>query len=373
MPPVPVIKDLSQIQNLSAENNRLRRQLELQQSDLNGYRVALNNFAARLPTQEDKLITRKVREQTITNASGIKDLNGQYIGIESKIGQTVKSEFSNNIQTFKQNAQKQVSQAIANINVPEFDISKVSKLFDAKIAKVTTDFNERLSSEISTIPKVQPTEIKQIVKTEVSSQIKQTNQVNNQQVQQITAKLDNLNSKFPDPLTLAGIAPAVGGLDILRQIKNKPIPLPTCLAPVLVPPVGAQAKANGVAVAGLQGVTIAQNAVLQKAVTHAKYGLESVQKFADIAWKATHVDKILNGMTTALVIHNAVMLSGNLVQTIGEATNGVLAAMKIDNSDGTPINVNAVVKAKMTSLITSMIGSTNYAALTKKREERSSR
>ena len=56
LPPVPVIKDLSEIQNLSAENNRLRRQLESQQSDLNGYRVALNNFQASLPTKEDKFI-----------------------------------------------------------------------------------------------------------------------------------------------------------------------------------------------------------------------------------------------------------------------------------------------------------------------------
>jgi hypothetical protein len=40
--------------------------------------------------------------------------------------------------------------------------------------------------------------------------------------------------------------------------------------------------------------------------------------------------------------------------------------MKIDDSDGKLIDVNTVVKAKMTGLITSMIGAINYAALTKK-------
>lgn len=373
LPPVPVIKDLSEVQNLSAENNRLRRQVELQQSDLNGYRVALNNLYARLPTQEDKFITRKVREQAITNASGIKDLNDQFIGIPSKIGQTVKSEFSNNIQTFKQDAQKQVSQTIANINFPEFDIKKVSREFDAKIAKISTDFNERLRSEISTIPKLQPTEVKQIVKTEVNSQIGGIAQVNNQQAVEINSKLDNLNSKFPDPLTLAGIATAVGGLDILRQIKNKPIPTPTCLAPVLVPPVGAGVTKANVAIGTMQSLTLAQGAGIKTVVTknfdilsHSKHGLEAVQKFADIAWKATHADKILNGITTALVIHNAIMLSNNLGQTIGDAASGVLNAIGIKDSEGNPFNVNTVIRAKMTQLITSAIGSENYAALTAK-------
>jgi hypothetical protein len=101
-------------------------------------------------------------------------------------------------------------------------------------------------------------------------------------------------------------------------------------------------------------------------VTHKDYGLQKIQKFADVAWKATHADKILNGITTTLVIHNAVMLSGNLAQTVGEAASGSLSAMGIKDSEGNPIDVNAVVKGKMTNLIKSMIGTENYAALTKK-------
>lgn len=197
--------------------------------------------------------------------------------------------------------------------------------------------------------------------------------VDNKTAQEINKKLDILNSKFPDPLTVAGIATAVGGLDILRQIKNKPIPTPTCLAPVLVPPVGAGVTKANVAIGTMQSLTLAQGAGIKTVVTknfdilsHSKHGLEAVQKFADTAWKATHADKILNGITTALVIHNAIMLSNNLGQTIGDAASGVLNAIGIKDSEGNPFNVNTVIRAKMTQLITSAIGSENYAALTAK-------
>ncbi len=79
-------------------------------------------------------------------------------------------------------------------------------------------------------------------------------------------------------------------------------------------------------------------------VRHAKYGLEAVQdgltamqNFADTAWKATHADKVLNAVNTALLVHNAMMLSNNLAQTIGEAVNVALDAVGITNSDGTAI------------------------------------
>ena len=75
---------------------------------------------------------------------------------------------------------------------------------------------------------------------------------------------------------------------------------------------------------------------------------------------------ILNGITTALVIHNATMLSKNLTVTVGEAASSVLNAIGIKDSDGDPFDVNAVVKAKMTELISSVVGATNYEALTKK-------
>ncbi|PSB05762.1 hypothetical protein C7B62_24500 [Pleurocapsa sp. CCALA 161] len=103
-----------------------------------------------------------------------------------------------------------------------------------------------------------------------------------------------------------------------------------------------------------------------EAVRHTTYGLEAVQGFADKAWKATHADKILNGITTALVLHNAVMLSNNLGQTIGDAASSVLNAIGIKDSNDQPFDVNTVIKAKMTELISSVIGSENYAALTAK-------
>ena len=98
----------------------------------------------------------------------------------------------------------------------------------------------------------------------------------------------------------------MGGLDILRQIKQNSSKS-TCQAPALVPPVVAQAKANGAANLGLQTLNTAQNAAIQKTVnavnqtvtvtknvvTNTKYGLQAIQNFAQTAWKATRIGKVL--------------------------------------------------------------------------------
>jgi hypothetical protein len=378
LPPVPEIKDLIELSNLQAENQQLRRNFEAQQSDIKSLRNALNDALTRVPTKEDKYITRKVQESTITNASGIRDLNNQLVGIPSKIGQTVKSEFSNSIQTFKQDAQKQVQETIAKTNFTQFDIKKVAQEIDAKIAKVTTDFNERLHNAIDTIPKYQPTEIKQTVKNEVSNQVQQIQQVNNQQVQQINTKIDNVDAKVSNFPTVSAIAVAVGGLDILRQIKDKPTPTPLCAAPILVPPVAAQTKANGAAIGTLQGVTITQNAFTQKAVkvvsetatkidktvNHKDFGVQKIFEFGKKAWEATHADKVLQVVNTTLLVHNAMMLSNNLVQTMGEATSMALQALNIKDHNQQAIDVNGLVRGKLNAMLTSVLGAENYAALT---------
>ena len=102
------------------------------------------------------------------------------------------------------------------------------------------------------------------------------------------------------------------------------------------------------------------------AVRSTSYGLEAARNFAGTAWKATQADKILNGITTAMVIHNAFMLSSNLGQTIGDVASVVLDAIGIKDETDNPIDVNSVIKAKLTSMISSFIGEEAYASLTAK-------
>jgi hypothetical protein len=223
--------------------------------------------------------------------------------------------------------------------------------------------------------------VKQIAKTEVDKQLTDLKQVNDKQATEIKTKLDKVDSKIDLMPTPTQIALAVGGLEIIRQISSNSAKAGgklNCQAPALVPPVGVQAKRNGGAILGLQGVTIVQNGFTQKAVkavsetttkidkifTHKDYGLQKIQKFADTAWKATHADKVLNALSTAMVIHNGIMLSKNLAQTMGEAATVTLQAMRVTDSEGKPFDVGSALSGKLKQLITSAIGAGGYEALT---------
>ncbi|PSB05602.1 hypothetical protein C7B62_24855 [Pleurocapsa sp. CCALA 161] len=180
----------------------------------------------------------------------------------------------------------------------------------------------------------------------------------------IVPRLDNIADATSEPKIAKGVQTG-----ICNSLNGGSCP-PTPTNPN--PTQGLQGMNDGLN-AKLAGLDLLQGAAIlgyvkntNEAVRHAKYGLEAVQGFADKAWKATHADKILNGITTALVVHNAIMLSSNLGQTIGDATSSVLNAIGIKDSEDNPIDVNTVIRAKMTELISSVIGSENYAALTKK-------
>ena len=204
--------------------------------------------------------------------------------------------------------------------------------------------------------------------------------MNDKQTKDINNKLDKIDKKIPDIITPTNVAVAVGGLEILRQIKNKSGGLGTCFAPTLVPPVAAQARANGAATLGLQTLNTAQNAAIQKtanvidktstvtreAVTNATYGLQTIQNFASTAWKATHADKILNAITTAVVIHNGVMLSRGLGNTLADVATITLQAMGVHDSDNQPFDVQSILSAKLTQLIDFAIGEEKHKALTAK-------
>lgn len=99
-------------------------------------------------------------------------------------------------------------------------------------------------------------------------------------------------------------------------------------------------------------------------VNHAQHGLAKVQTFAQTAWKATQADKILAGVSMALTIHNAMMLSNNLLLTMSEATNMTLDALGIRDETDAPIDFSRLVKGKIAAVLTNILGAEQYAALT---------
>lgn len=99
-------------------------------------------------------------------------------------------------------------------------------------------------------------------------------------------------------------------------------------------------------------------------INSSEHGLAKVQDFASKAWKATKADKIMNALTTAVVIHNAMMLSNNLAQTISEATNLALDALGIKDESDNPIDIGAAIRDKINAILSSLLGEANYKALT---------
>ena len=136
---------------------------------------------------------------------------------------------------------------------------------------------------------------------------------------------------------------------------------------------GSQANTQ---IASLINDAFVQNPILQRIDTttqtsrgilsSATHGLERIQSFAATAWEATRGDKILNAVSTVLLIHNGVMLSRNLGQTIGDAASTTLQALGIDDPEGNPIDVNQFVGGKIQELLTSLLGQQNYEDLTRR-------
>ncbi|BAU63033.1 unnamed protein product [Stanieria sp. NIES-3757] len=120
--------------------------------------------------------------------------------------------------------------------------------------------------------------------------------------------------------------------------------------------------------AGLEGVNLLLSKEIlaivkntNQVINHPKYGLLKIQEFADTAWKATRADKILNVINTALILHNAIMLSNNVAYTITEIVDNVLATFNIKDHEDKDIDVSSWISGKFQAIVTSIIGAENYS------------
>jgi hypothetical protein len=108
----------------------------------------------------------------------------------------------------------------------------------------------------------------------------------------------------------------------------------------------------------------ATTTITKDTVKSPTFGLQKIQQFASTAWQTTQADKVLQVVNTALIIHNGMMLSNNILQTLGEAANMALDAVGVKDHTGQAINVNALVKNKINAILSKALGASNYAALT---------
>jgi hypothetical protein len=81
-------------------------------------------------------------------------------------------------------------------------------------------------------------------------------------------------------------------------------------------------------------------------------------------WEYLKLDRVLNVLTFAATVHNASMLSRNLGETLLQAIANVLDVVGIDDADGSPLNLSAMLNSTVENTLKRAIGTENYTELT---------
>lgn len=84
-----------------------------------------------------------------------------------------------------------------------------------------------------------------------------------------------------------------------------------------------------------------------------------LSRFAD--WM--HLDRVLNILILASTIHNALMLSNDIGQTLLGAINNVFALIGLKKEDGSAFDLGSVISGSIQNLIKGAIGADNYTEL----------
>jgi hypothetical protein len=88
--------------------------------------------------------------------------------------------------------------------------------------------------------------------------------------------------------------------------------------------------------------------------------LGRVQAFAETAWKATQMDKVLNLLTFVTSIHNAAMLSSNLGSTLSELTGLALQTIGIKDEKDNAIDVGSILGKTVEAAVKGVVGEEVY-------------
>ncbi|BAY77951.1 hypothetical protein NIES25_44210 [Nostoc linckia NIES-25] len=79
--------------------------------------------------------------------------------------------------------------------------------------------------------------------------------------------------------------------------------------------------------------------------------------------KWLHLDRALNILIWWQTLHNAYMLSANLGQTLTSAISNVLAAIGIEDAEGSPLDIGAILGGQFDSLAKTVIGESEWGGI----------
>ncbi|MGB7416725.1 MAG: hypothetical protein WA902_21165, partial [Thermosynechococcaceae cyanobacterium] len=80
--------------------------------------------------------------------------------------------------------------------------------------------------------------------------------------------------------------------------------------------------------------------------------------------KSMHLDRVMAALTLWVTLHNALMLSRNLGQTLMEVISNGLGAIGIKDEEGQLIDISAIVGSTIEDLLKGVVGADNYVELT---------
>ncbi|MBE9054168.1 hypothetical protein IQ243_28010 [Nostocales cyanobacterium LEGE 11386] len=306
--------------------------------------------------------------------------NNQLLGIQDLKRNDLAKEFDRRLADFTNlnnlNSEQRFNQFRQENNnklgVQDLKISDLSKEFDKKFGEFVNLNNKTSQERFDTFTSANQNKLG-LLQTEINTidtKIKQQEKVN----QEAIPKLDNL-------ISLAGLIPARVN-DTIKPNLITPQQVETAAGTAICKSLngGCSGKANNDLQNAINnntnqgnnnllnqlnaGANASQLALLNTINT--KLGAQIVGgisgKLVD-GFKWLQLDRALNLLTFAATVHNAIQLSSDIGQTLGQAIGNVLTLIGIKDDKNQPLNVNQIIGNSVENIIKGLVGADNYTSL----------
>ncbi len=183
---------------------------------------------------------------------------------------------------------------------------------------------------------------------------------------------DRINTDFNETLIalgLAGLAPTVTNLNdtlderiinatetaVCRNTQPGGCTTNNVTNPLRAGQSALSSKLDAIS-AALGGVNTGLNSSILTSLTN-------LTNFVRGAWSSTVIDKTLNAANFALSLHNAVMLSTNIAETVLDTVSVILDTIGISDAEGNPIDVSEFLTNVLREIVVNIIGARNFTEL----------
>jgi hypothetical protein len=319
--------------------------------------------------------------ETIGTSTEFKDKNGSIVYTITQItNNTTVNNVSNQINqsTIQQNNTVQnIVNQITNPTPPPTTVTTVNNVTQTE--QITNNIQNTINNQTETINQ----NTTNVVNNSTTTITETVTTTTTNQLTQLLEKSDvDLASTLAILATLAtAVALEQSKNQTLTAIGNIPTPTP-CTYPTFHP----QNQAERAAISGkvdttntvLGTVTNVQVAAARSDIANVAGligspiaggaqtvlgGINSMQDWLGKFAKSLYLDKIYNGLTLLVTLHNAAMLSRNLAETIGFFIDSGLQALNLKKEDETPLDLGAQLGKTIENFIRDIVGNDIYNSL----------